>query len=68
MRVNTNDSELNLANIYYSHGGCILYLLEHDKLILCIIPLVDLMLIPETDTRLLMQMLSVADIMSKTQT
>lgn len=51
MRVNTNDSELNLANIYYSHRVCILYLLEHDKLILCIIPLVDLMLIPETAHR-----------------
>lgn len=40
-----------MAIIYYGHRGCIFYLLEHDKLILCIIPLVNLLLIPETKPR-----------------
>lgn len=30
-----------------SHHGYTSYLLQHDKLILCIIPLADLLLIPE---------------------
>ncbi len=36
------------TSICHSHHPCILYLLEHDKLILCIVPPVDLTLIPET--------------------
>lgn len=48
MRVNRKSSELNLFSIYRSHHDCILYLLEHNKLVLYFIPLDDLMLIPET--------------------
>lgn len=55
-----------MAIIYYSCRGCIFYLLEHDKLILCIIPLVNLLLIPETkDIGLLMRILSTLAISSK---
>lgn len=40
--------ELNLAGINKSPFGCDMHLLDLDKLILRIIPLVDLLLVPET--------------------
>lgn len=39
--------ELNLARINKSPFGCDMHLLDRDKLILHIIPLVDLLLVPE---------------------
>lgn len=39
--------ELNLACITKSPFGCDMHLLEHDKLILRIIPLANLLLVPE---------------------